>query len=353
MSSPAQHFSLEQLQGIARALLEAGGLRADHAAVVAEVLVWADLRGVPSHGVSRLPRYVEMMRMGEMNPAACMSETGEEKVFSILDADRAPGPAAMAQAMDGAVERARRGGIGMVLVRGTTHTGALGFYTRRAAESGMIAIMAAASGPNMAYHGSRAAGVSTSPLSIAAPSGDGHPVVFDMSSGAISLGKLKQLARSQPTLPEGLALDREGNPTTDSARAAIPMPMGQAKGSGLSLMIEIVTSILARNPILTASLENEPGGKAHRQNALALAIDVSQFCDPEYFNAEVQRLKRVIKSLPPAGDTDVLLPGERGDAVCAQRLKTGVPVSAKVIGDLKALAAQYDVTIDAFTPALS
>ena len=341
----ASVVSEASLKHVARRLLTAGGLAADPAAAVADVLVWADLRGVPSHGISRLPRYVEMIRLGEMNASPNMTETGGG-VFGILDADRAPGPAAMIRAMDSAVEKARRAGLGMVLVRATTHTGALGYYTRRAAQSGMIAITAAASGPNMAYYGSRAAAVSTSPLSIAAPAGKRNPVVFDMSTGAISVGKLKQLVRTGGALPEGLALDANGYPTTDSTKAVIPMPLGNAKGSGLSLMIEIVTSILVGNPILTAALENAPDGKAHRQNALALAIDVRQFCDPDDFGAEVERLKNVIKSLPPAGDRSVLLPGERGDAVWEQYKKDGIPLSPATIKGLIALSNQYGVVID-------
>src|SRR5437899_12914796 len=133
------------------------------AATVADVLVWADLRGVDSHGVSRIPMYLRLIDDGDLNLTPSIKIHTETVAAVLVDADRAAGPVAMTMAMGAAVRKARDAGIGLALVKATTHTAALAYYTLKAAEEGMAAIAMAASGPFMAYHGTRAAGVSTNP----------------------------------------------------------------------------------------------------------------------------------------------------------------------------------------------
>src|SRR5262245_60251666 len=224
------------------------------AAQVAEVLVWANLRGTDSHGVSRIPRYFEMIDAGDLDPRARPQLKTESAAAVLIDANRAAGPVAMTAAMAAATARAKQAGIGLALVRATTHTAALGYYTLKAAEGGVAAIAAAASIPNMAYHGARAAGVSTSPISIAVPAGGRAPVILDLGTGIVSIGRLAEARRRGEPLPEGWALDAAGEPTADPQRAEIPLPMAGPKGSGLALMIECLTSLVVGNPILAATV---------------------------------------------------------------------------------------------------
>jgi LDH2 family malate/lactate/ureidoglycolate dehydrogenase len=335
------------LKRVACRLLVAAGLLEEHAQTVAEVLVWADLRGVPSHGVGRLPRYLELVKSGEMNPRPAMHYVSERPLISVLEADRAAGPVAMSFAMAETVRKSRTSGASITLVRATTHTAALGFYTRRAASEGALAIAFAGSTPNMLYHGARRAGVSTSPMSIASPGGDGSPIVFDMGTAAISVGKLARLAQSGEAVPANSAADKDGVRTTDPSRAVTPLPIAGAKGSGLSLMIEILTSILASNPILADALEATGNGKKHRQNALVMAIDVASLCDMTHFVEEVRRLARVIRSLPPEdAEAGVLLPGERGDRAYQRNQANGISLSPRTMQDLERLAAEHGVIFD-------
>jgi len=141
------------------------------AAVVADVLVWADLRGVDTHGVSRIPMYLRLIDDGDLNLTPSIKIRTETAASILVDADRAAGPIAMTTAMNAAVRKARDAGVGLGLVRATTHTAALGYYTLMAAQEGMAALALAASTPFMAYHGTRAPGVSTNPISIAVPGG--------------------------------------------------------------------------------------------------------------------------------------------------------------------------------------
>ena len=332
----------ERLERWVSRVFAIGGMPDEHAGTVARVLVWANLRGMDTHGVVRVPRYMEWLRSGELNARPAMTTRNEALACVLLDADRAAGPVSMVFATDLALGKAKASGIGLCLVRATTHTAALGYYTHKAAEAGMAAIAFSASGPNMAYHGARAAGVSTAPLALAVPGADG-PVALDMASGVVSLGRLALARRQAETLEPGWALDAQGLPTTDPHKAKLPLPLGGAKGAGLSLLIECFTSLLAGNPLLAEVLEGTPQGRRHRQNGAIIALDIARFVEPMQFGREVARLARDIKALPPQPGEEILIPGERGARAAAQRRRDGIPLSEPVLEELRALARSLDM----------
>src|SRR5262245_11256045 len=146
----------DALRRFATAVFSRVGLPKADAATVAEVLAWANLRGVDTHGVTRIPRYVELIEEGAMNAKPLPRVVNETSAAVVIDADRAPGPVAMTEAMAAASGKARAAGVGLARARATTHTAALGYYTALAARDGLAAIALAASWPNMAYHGARA-----------------------------------------------------------------------------------------------------------------------------------------------------------------------------------------------------
>ncbi|HMH18959.1 MAG TPA: Ldh family oxidoreductase [Burkholderiales bacterium] len=339
---PARTASADALKRFATDVFTRAGLPKSDAATVAEVLVWANLRGVDTHGVTRIPRYVDLVETGEMNPRPAMTVSKETPASVLIEADRAAGPVAMMRGTAEALRKARDAGIGLALVRATTHTAALGYYTLAVAREGMAGIAFAASWPNVAYHGTRAAGVSTSPISIAVPGAE--PLVLDMATSVVSMGKLNQAKRSGAPIPAGWALDKDGKPTTDPQAAQIPLPMAGPKGSGLSLMVECITSLIASNPLLAESLEGTPAGHRHRQNGLVMAIDLAQFGDPEYFRREVDRLVIALKSLPVDPEVgEILMPGERGRRTLEQRSHDGIPIQRAVCDELQALANRLGV----------
>jgi LDH2 family malate/lactate/ureidoglycolate dehydrogenase len=326
----------EKLKRWVAGIFEKEGVATEHAKTLAEVLVWADLRGIDTHGVVRVPRYVELIRAGDLNPRPAMATRNEAAACLLLEADRAAGPVAMTRATQLAMGKAREAGAGVCLVRGTTHTAALGYYTQLAAEAGMAAIAYSASTANMAYHGARAAGVSTAPLAIAVPGEEG-PIALDMASSIISNGRLMQARRSGEPLPAGSALDSRGEPTTDARSAAMPLPLGGAKGAGLSLLIECLTSLIAGSPILAEALERTALGKRHRQNAAVIVLDLERFVDPGQFRREAARLGRVLKALPPQPGMEILLPGERGARTARERRRDGIELPAAVYAELRSL----------------
>ncbi|HEY6721308.1 MAG TPA: Ldh family oxidoreductase, partial [Burkholderiales bacterium] len=292
---------------------------------------------------------VDLVETGEMNPRPAMTVRNETPASVLIEADRAAGPVAMMRGTTEALRKARDAGIGLALVRATTHTAALGYYTLAAAREGMAGIAFAASWPNVAYHGTRAAGVSTSPISIAVPGAE--PLVLDMATSVVSMGKLNQAKRSGAPIPAGWALDKDGKPTTDPRAAQIPLPMAGPKGSGLSLMVECITSLIASNPLLAESLEGTPAGHRHRQNGLVMAIDLAQFGDPEYFRREVDRLVKALKSLPVDPEAgEILMPGERGRRTLEQRSRDGIPIPRVVCDELQALANRLGVPMFPLVP---
>jgi len=333
-----------QLEAYAAALFRKKGMRDDDAATLAEVLVWADLRGTASHGVSRIPRYMEMVAAGELDTQARV--TLEERGASLLlmRANRAAGPISMTAMAKAAAECAERNGSCIGIVSLTTHTGAIGVYAEWLAKRGFASIIVASGPPMMAYHGARIPSLSTSPISMAVPRGDA-PLILDMATSVVPMQRLLQAKKGEAVLEPGWALDANGDPTIDADKAKVAMPLGGAKGSGLSLLIECLTGLMAGTPILAATIGPSSDGR-HRQNAMMVVIKVAALCDPAVFASEVDDLAGVLKSLKPrAGFDEILLPGERGARVSARRRREGVPLSGPTWKSLAELSEQLGVPL--------
>jgi LDH2 family malate/lactate/ureidoglycolate dehydrogenase len=334
------------LNGLVASIFQKLGTSAQDAKSVAEVLVWANLRGVDSHGVSRIPRYVELFESGDAKVHPQMTIARPRAAIVTIDADGAPGPVAMSRAVTEAVAVAREAGIAWSAVRGTVHTGAIGYYTSQVAEAGMIGIGIVAGVPNMGDTGAKGAAVATSPLSIAVPSASHGIVVLDMATAVIALGRIAQLRAAGTPLPPGAALTAEGEPTTDPALAEIPLPMGGAKGAGLSLMFELLTGVLVDNPVVSRFHSGSADGRRHRQNGTIIALDVAAFMPLPQFKASVDATLAAIKGLPRAADASaILFPGERGARVYKEREAKGIPVPPGIWQKLAKDAAKLGVAM--------
>jgi LDH2 family malate/lactate/ureidoglycolate dehydrogenase len=337
-----------ELRTLVAGVFAARGARAADAAAVADALVWANLRGVDSHGVSRVARYLELFDKGESVADAEVTVTRPRAAIAIVDAHAAPGPVAMNRAADEAIAGARECGIGWASVRGTVHTGAIGYYASRIADAGMAAVGVVAGVPNMAYAGAKGAAVATSPLAVAVPAGRHDLVLLDMATAVMALGRIAQLKAAGKELPPGVALTADGDPTTDPALAKVPTPVGGAKGAGMSLVFEMLASGLVANPIVPAYHSGGKEGRRHRQNGFLLAIDVAAFLPLEEFTATIDATVDAIKSLPPAdGTAEILVPGERGRRTRAERAATGIPLGPKVWRELTEVATALDVPVPA------
>lgn len=339
-------ISAPDLRQFAGSLLTAGGFTPEDSGQIADLLVWANLRGTDSHGVLRIPRYVEMLEQGLVRTGVAISTAHRFGAVTVLDGGRCPGAVGMNAAVRDAADTALTMGVGLCAARAISHAGAVGYFATALARRGMVGLVTTASKPLMSYHGARGEALSTNPLAIAVPSGSADPITLDMSTAAVALGKVMAARDAGTGIPEGWGVDAEGRDTTDPAAVAALLPMAGAKGSGLSLMIEILTSVLPGNPVIAPVLAGRRKGGFNGQ---VIAINPSAFGDPQAFCRDVDELAARIRALPPAGCDGgaVLLPGERGNVTADARSRSGIPLAPGTRARLAELAARLGVAVPA------
>jgi ureidoglycolate dehydrogenase (NAD+) len=332
----------EELQRFIRDVFVVAGASETDAGAFADGLVWANLRGVDGHGVSRLPRYLKYVDSGEIDVKAQPELIVDRAATFVIDGHHGFGPVAGMQASALAVARAKQAGVCYGLIRETTHTGAIGRYAQWIAERGCAAIILAAGQTLMAYHGARVASLGTSPIAMAVPSSKG-PIVLDMATSTISNGKILQARATNETLPAETVLTAMGEATTDPRAAEILLPVGGAKGSGLSFMIEMLVSVLGAAPIQARVLGPEKR-RRHTSNMALIAVDVAAFRPPGEFVSDADMLASLIKALPrQTGFDEILLPGERSGRTEAQRRKSGIPIPGKLWDELEAITRPQSI----------
>ena len=343
MSEAPIRVAVNDLEAFCHGVFGATGFSAQDARTQTDVLIWANLRGIDSHGIMRIPRYVAWLESGVMRADAVVEITRERGAAAIVDAGQGPGAVAMSYAMQDALQRAHTDAIGWTVVRRTTHSGAAGYYAAMAARENMAGIAVATSRPNMAYFGARAAGVATTPIAIAVPGGPDGMLVLDMSTSQLPIGKIRAARATGQPLPGICALTDDGEPTDDPHKAAIPLPLGGPKGSGLSLLFECLTGVLTGNPLLEPALTGAQQG--HAQNGLAIAINIEAFSSVAEFKELVLALARSIKALPAMdADGEVMLPGEP-EIRESQRRRDGIPIPARVWTQLTETAQRLGVLL--------
>ena len=348
MSAATKAVGRDELGRFIREILIKHGASEGDAEIVAQGLVWANLRGSDGHGVSRLPRYVKLLQRGEIDAMAQPRVVHDRAATFIMDGGHGFGPVAVMQAAARAVDRAKQTGVCFALIRHTTHTGAIGRYAQWIAERGCAAVLMGAGPTLMAYHGARVASMATSPIAIAVPSGNG-PIALDMATSTISNGKILQARATGGALPSGTVLTAAVEPTTDAQDAEILLPLGGPKGSGLAFMFEMLASVLAAAPIQAPALGPQKRTR-HTGNTAMLAIDIETFRPLIDFKTDADALAAVVKALPrQTGFDEILLPGERGNRIETVRRKSGIPIPAKLWEELAAVAKETGVKMPAHT----
>jgi ureidoglycolate dehydrogenase (NAD+) len=223
--------------------------------------------------------------------------------------------------------RAREVHFGWCAARNITHAGAIGYFALQAANAGMAGIVMSASGPMMAYHGAKVSGVSSNPLAIAFPARRRPPLLLDMSTSNVAMGKIMSARDAGRDIPLGWGMDAQGRDTTDPRKVTTLLPLGGPKGSSLSFMIECLCSLTVGNPIIAPALAAGGALDAPFLNGVAMAVDLAAFGDVERILAEVDRLGDQIRALPPDDNVErIHLPGERGDSILKERMRDGIPL---------------------------
>ena len=340
-------FSPDLLRTFAIRCFAAAGLEAVHAEQIADNLVLADLRGVASHGLTRIPIYTDRLVKGVVNPRPRMTVVKEAGAVALVDGDNGPGPVVSCFANDLAVRTGKRCGIGFVSVCKSNHNGISAAYTIEAARAGLIGMASTNAPKSMAVAGGREALLGTNPISIAVPRAGGDPLVLDMATSVVARGKVVEKAKRGESIPPGWALDNEGFPTTD-ARAAekgVILPFSGAKGSGLAIMLEILCGVLSGG-LFGPQLNNlysdfvNPQGIGH----FFLTIDPGTLGDRAAFLSRVGVYAGMLKdSLPAGGVDEILLPGEPEMRLEAYNRAHGIDLPDNVVADLNQAAARLGV----------
>jgi ureidoglycolate dehydrogenase (NAD+) len=326
-------------------LLVAAGLRAGDADLVAGSLVSADLRGVGSHGVMRLPIYVERMRRGLIATRPVIEVLRTAPATAVVDGGNGPGQVVAVRAMDEAVALAREAGAGFVAVRRSNHFGAAGWFALRAAGAGMIGLAVTHAEADVVPYGGARPALGTNPLAVAVPRGDGPALLVDMATSAVAMGKVLLAASEGRGIPDGWGVDAAGEPTTDPRRVRAVLPMAGPKGYGLAFVVEVLAALLSgsRSGSEVRRMYDDfdaPHGVGHFLGA----IDVARFVPLDGFTAGLADLAGRIGSVPPAaGFEEVLLPGEPEERAEARNRRDGVPLGEEVRRELAALGAAHGV----------
>jgi LDH2 family malate/lactate/ureidoglycolate dehydrogenase len=329
MSDKAIRIGKAELEAFTSAIFVKIGLSQEYADAWAKMLVWANLRGTDSHGVIRIPRYIDLVRNKSINAAPNIRVDRKDGAAVVLEGDRAPAAVALTRAMTEAMDAARKVHVGMCAARNITHTGAIGYFALQAAEAGFVGIAMSASGPMMAYPGTRGPAVSSNPIAFAVPRTGARPYLLDFSTGVVANGKIMGAADRGEKIPVGWGIDKDGKDTTDPKAVETLLPLGGAKGAGLSFMIEILSSLLTSNPRIAPDLEDWSVETNPFLNGAVIAIDIGGFGDKAGFESEAARLGRAIAGLARAEGVDrIMLPGERGDTIRAERERSGIPIPA-------------------------
>ncbi len=340
-----QIIRAEPLESLCREIFIAKGAPVDIAAIVAESLVTTNLFGHDSHGVLRVKQYVTMIRDGMIQPDQRPRIHKRFGATAMVTGGYGFGQIGARYAAELAAEIGAEHGIGAVSLGQSTHVGRLGEYTAMIAAKGLIGIGFTSGSMYSGWvtpYGGRERTFGTNPMSFAVPSGDGGSLLLDFATSGVAHGKIVLARTKGAPLPIGMMLDKEGRPTTDAGildDGAVLLAMGLHKGSGLSLMMEIIPTLLAgHRPI--SSPEFHFGNPT-----LLIALAPAAFDEETDFTEHVDSLKRRVKAVTPAdGFAEVLLPGEPEAQSYAERVKSGIPLPKEVWADLCALAANLTIS---------
>lgn len=353
----------EALRGFTTQVFQKLGVPAHDAEITSEVLLSADLRGVDSHGVARLPRYVNGIRDGVMVPGVEPKIVIETPTTATLDAADGLGQPASVLGMELAMQKAKQSGAGFVTVRNSNHYGIAGYYALMALQHDLIGISLTNADTLVVPTFGKKTLFGTNPIAVAIPAGEEKPYVLDMATSVVPRGKLEVYSRLGKEMPLGWATGPDGNPTTDAALSLKGLaskdvmggilPLGGAgelfsghKGYGLALLVEILCGVLAGTAygelVYPVSAEGKP--LPSKIGHFFGAIRVDGFRPIDEFKADMDNLIRMIKNSPKAdGQERIYIHGEKEFEIEEERRRRGIPLHSKVVANLKKIADELKV----------
>jgi len=345
-------ISFEGLRDFCHQAYMKAGVPEEEAFIVSDLLARSDLRGVESHGVTRLPIYILRLQKGYVRKKVELTYIRDKGPVALAEAHGSMGHVVSHLAMRAAIEKADQFGIGWISVKDSGHFGVTGLFPMMAAEAGLIGYTCSNSAPMMAPYGGRERILGNNPLSYAFPAKDYPSVVVDFSCSVVASGRLIVARKKGEKIPLGWAVDKDGLPTDDPYQGyeggGALFPVGAHKGYGLTLAHEILTAVLTagkwtRN-IRSLYEEDESGiqGTCHS----FMALDPDCFIGRDEFQKEMDRYIRSLKASNKAKDVDeILMPGEPEFRTETERLREGIPLALNTVKELTELGRSLGLSL--------
>ena len=352
MSSEKNIMYMDHLKAkeLCEKIFVAQGVAPADASIVADNLIGADLRGISSHGISRMMVYSNRLSLGMTNLKAKMNILNETPSALHIDADNGFGAPAGIKAMEKCIEKAKKSGSAICTVTHSNHFGYAAFYSMRALEHDMIGLSLSNAPGTMAPWGGINPMLGTNPFCFAVPTAKHYPLVLDCATSLVARGKINLADIEGQPIPEGWAQDDKGRPTTDAVEAlkGTVLPFGNYKGSGLSMMIDVLCALLGGGSY-GANIGGLYGDSTDKQNLghFFAAIDIKVFQDPQTFKLRVDSMIDEIKgSEKSIGVEEIYVPGELEYLNTRFYSEKGIEVGPGVIGDLEILCEKNGVKAD-------
>lgn len=342
-----QHFMVDVFTGL--------GVPASDAAICADVLITADLRGIESHGIGRLKYYYDRIKAGVQKPITQITVIKETETTAVLDGGHGMGHVVACQAMRMAIEKARQWGLGAVTVRNSTHFGIAGYYPLMAVKEGMMGLTVTNARPAIAPTFGTEPMLGTNPIAFAAPTDLPYPFCFDAATSITQRGKIEVLEREEKPAPAGWIIDAKGDPVTDPTTilreldagnvALLPLGgagelMGGHKGYGLAVMVEILSASLQEGAFLKDLLGRAPDGsrRPYMLGHFFLAIHIEHFVPLEVARRiTTQILLDLQHSRKAPGCERIYVAGEKEYEIEQERRRAGIPVNENLKRELQTM----------------
>jgi len=346
---PTERIPADALRHLATDLMVALDVDPEHAAITAQRLVEADLRGRTGHGIIRLPPYCGRIKAGGYNLRPAITVRRDTPVSALVDGDNGLGQVVVTHAVDVAVDKARTSGIGWVGTVRSNHAGAAGVYTALALNEGFGAMYFAVANANgMPPWGGRERLLGTNPIAVAFPAGNEPAFELDIATTVASHGTIDVKVRAGEPLPEGWVQDVDGNPITDPARAdeGFLVPIGGYKGSGLNFMIGTLAGIMTGAAFGRDVVSFRDDHVTPTNTGQAIVVfRPDLFLERAVYERRMDGVLRDFRTSESATDDPIRLPGDQARRTIADNLEHGIAVPRELIAKLQALAE--DVGVDA------
>lgn len=342
-------FPAPKLRAWTEQVFQKIGVSKDDAALLTDSLIEANLRGVDTHGITRmLCVYVKRMQVGVVNPKTELKVLREHPSTALIDARNSIGQVAANAAMRMTIEKAKTTGVAFVATTHSNHYGAAAYWAMMALPHGMIGFSATNAPATVAPTGGRTAMLGTNPFAVAIPAGGEQPMVLDLATTVVARGRIMLYAKQNKPLEPGWAYDEQGRPTTDAQAAlkGLLAPIGGYKGYGIALAIDMLCGVMtgssfgAHFPGFLADNLKDPTDVG----SIFAAIKVESFMDLPEFKAGMDTAIREIKACDKAeGVSRIYIPGEIELATAADRLANGIPIPDAIVKDFQALGQELAI----------